>query len=75
MRLERLGHLKKTNDIGNRNSDGCSIVPQPTTLRRALEKRMLRRRFVRMREEVAGEEHHVMKRREEHHVMKRHFAE
>jgi hypothetical protein len=39
LRLEELGKLKKFNDlIGNRIRDlpACSIVPQPTTLPRAL---------------------------------------
>jgi hypothetical protein len=38
VRLERLGQLKKYNDIGNRTRDlpACSIVPQPTTLSCAL---------------------------------------
>jgi hypothetical protein len=40
VRLEGLGHLKKSNDlIGTRTRDlpVCSIVPQPTTLPRAYE--------------------------------------
>jgi hypothetical protein len=40
MRLERLGQLKKSNDlIGNRTRDlpACSIVPQPATLPRVPE--------------------------------------
>jgi hypothetical protein len=40
VQLEGLGELKKPNDlIGNRTRDfpACSIVPQPTTLPRALK--------------------------------------
>jgi hypothetical protein len=37
VRLERLGQLKNSNDIGNptREIPACSIVLQPTTLLRA----------------------------------------
>jgi hypothetical protein len=37
MRLEGLGQLKKSNDIGNRTRHlpACNIVPQSTTLPRA----------------------------------------
>jgi hypothetical protein len=37
VRLEGLGQLKKSNEIGNGTLDllACSIVPQPTTLPRA----------------------------------------
>jgi hypothetical protein len=40
MRLEGLGKLKETHLIGirTRNFPACSIVPQPTTLPRALKK-------------------------------------
>jgi hypothetical protein len=40
MRLEELGQLKKSNDLisnGTHDLPACSIVPQPTTLPRAVD--------------------------------------
>jgi hypothetical protein len=48
MPLERLGTLKKIHLIGTRTRElpACSIVPQPTTLPRALRIHIFRHNYV-----------------------------